>query len=162
MTKSVYIDTSVVSYLTARPTRDMRTATRQVETIEWWTMESRHFDLFSSEVAIEEARRGNADAAKRRVEVLREMTILTLNDDAVELALALVAGRAVPAEAKVDADHIAIATVNNIDYILTWNLSHIANSVTIPIISEICEREGYNSPIITIPSLLRGGLDNGR
>ena len=109
MTKSVYIDTSVVSYLTARPTRDMRTATRQVETIEWWTMESRHFDLFSSEVAIEEARRGNADAAKRRVEVLREMTILTLNDDAVELALALVAGRAVPAEAKVDADHIAIA-----------------------------------------------------
>ena len=162
MTKSVYIDTSVVSYLTARPTRDMRTATRQVETIEWWTMESRHFDLFSSEVAIEEASRGNADAARRRVEVLREMTILTLNDDAAELALALVAGRAVPAEAKVDADHIAIAAVNNIDYILTWNLSHIANSVSIPIISEICEREGYNSPIITIPSLLRGGLDIGR
>ena len=162
MAKSVYIDTSVVSYLTARPTLDMMTAARQVETIEWWTMESRHFDLFSSEVAIEEASRGNADAAKRRVEVLREMTILTLNDDAAELALALVTGRAVPAEAKVDADHIAIATVNNIDYILTWNLSHIANSVTIPIISEICEREGYNRPIITIPSMLRGGLDNGR
>ena len=162
MTRSVYIDTSVVSYLTARPTRDIRTAARQVETIEWWTMESRHFALFSSDVAIEEASRGNADAAQRRIEVLREMTILTLNDDAVELALAFVAGRAVPAEAKVDADHIAIAAVNNIDYILTWNFSHIANSVAIPIISEICEREGYNSPIITIPNQLKGGLDIGR
>ena len=89
MTKSVYIDTSVVSYLTARPTRDMRTATRQVETIEWWTMESRHFDLFSSEVAIEEGSRGNPDAAQRRVEVLREMTILTVTPDASDLADAL-------------------------------------------------------------------------
>ena len=87
---------------------------------------------------------------------------MTLNDDAVELALAFVAGRAIPAEAKVDADHIAIAAVNNIDYVLTWNLSHIANTVTIPIINEICEREGYNNPIITTPKQLQGGLDIGR
>ena len=87
---------------------------------------------------------------------------MTLNDDAVELALALVAGRTVPAGAKVDADHIAIAAVNNIDYSLTWNLSHMANTVTIPIISEVCEREGYNSPIITIPSLLKGDPAIGR
>ena len=162
MTKSVYIDTSVVSYLTARPTRDMRTATRQVETIEWWTMESRHFDLFSSDVTIDEASKGNEDAANRRIEVLREMTILTLTPDASALARALLAGGAVPEGAEVDARHIAVAAVNNIDYILTWNFSHMANTVTIPIISEICEQQGYNSPIITIPSLLKGGFDIGR
>ena len=67
-----------------------------------------------------------------------------------------------PPEAEDDAIHIAIAAVNNIDYILTWNFTHIANSVTIPVIAEVCERQGYNSPIITIPSLLKGGLDIGR
>ena len=92
MTNSVYIDTSVVSYLTARPTRDMRTATRQVETIEWWTMDSRHFDLFSSDVAIEEIKQGHPDAAQRRIEVLREMTILTVTPDASDLADALIEG----------------------------------------------------------------------
>ncbi len=162
MTESVYIDTSVVSYLTARPARDMVTAVRQVETIEWWTMESAHFELFSSDVTIEEASQGNPEAAQRRIEVLRDMTILTLTRDASALARALLAGRAVPEGAEVDARHIAVAAVNNIDYILTWNFSHMANTVTMPAIGEICGQQGYNSPIITTPNQLQGGLDIGR
>ena len=67
-----------------------------------------------------------------------------------------------PPEAEDDVRHIAIAAVNNIDYILTWNFTHIANTVTMPIITEVSERQGYNSPIITIPNQLKGGLTSGR
>ena len=96
MTDSVYIDTSVVSYLTARPARDMVTAVRQVETIEWWTTQSPHFELFSSDVTINEASQGHPEAAQRRIEMLREMTLLTFTREAATLARALLAGGAVP------------------------------------------------------------------
>ena len=162
MTKSVYVDTSVVSYLTARPARDMVTAVRQVETIEWWAVQSSHFELFSSDVAINEARQGDVDAANRRIEVLHEMTILVFTRDASDLARALLAGGAVPENAEDDARHIAVAAVNNIDYILTWNFAHMANTVTVPVIGEVCEQQGYNTPIITTPNQLKGGLDIGR
>ena len=162
MTNSVYIDTSVVSYLTARPSRDIVTAVRQIETIEWWTVQSPHFALFSSDVTIYEAGQGNEDAANRRLEVLREMTILTLNRDALDLAGALLTGGALPEAAADDARHIAVAAVNSIDYILTWNFSHMVNTVAIPIIGEICEQQGYNSPTLTTPNQLKGGLDIGR
>ena len=162
MTESVYIGTSVVSYLTARPAQDMVTAVRQVETIEWWTTQSPHFELFSSDVTINEASQGHPDAANRCIEVLREMTILALTPDASDLTDALIEGRAVPAEAEDDARHIAVAAGNNIDYILTWNFTHIANTVTMPLITEICEQQGYSSPIITTPNQLKGGLHIGR
>ena len=159
MTDSVYIDTLVVSYLTARPTRDMVTAVRQVETIEWWTTQSPYFELFSSDVTIDEAGEGDEDAANRRTEVLREMTvILPLTQEASSLADALLAGGAIPERAVKDARHVAVAAVNNVDYILTWNFTHMANTITIPVISEICEQQGYNSPIITTPSQLKGVL----
>ena len=162
MTKSVYVDTSVVSYLTARPARDMVTAVRQVETIEWWAVQSSHFEIFSSEVAIEEARQGNEDAARRRLDVLSDMTILTFTPAASDLALTLMAEGAVPEGAEVDANHIAVAAVNSIDYILTWNFAHIANTITMPVIARVCEQEGYTSPTITTPSQLKGGFDIGR
>ena len=92
MANSVYIDTSVVSYLTARPAQDAITAARQIETIDWWAVQSPHFELFSSEVATNEARRGNVDAASRRIEVLSEMTILAFAEDAEILARALLEG----------------------------------------------------------------------
>ena len=113
-------------------------------------------------MTIYEASQGHPDAARRRIEALEEMIILTLTSDASALARALMAGGAVPEEAEVDAIHIAIAAVNSIDYILTWNFSHMANTITIPVIREICERQGYDSPIITTPNQLKGGLDIGR
>ena len=155
MTKSVYIDTSVLSCLTHRPARDLVIAARQVETTEWWTVQSPHFELFRSDVPIDEAGQGNEDAANWRIKVLREMTILTLTREASALARALLAGGAVPEGAEDAARHIAVAAVNNIDYILTWNFSHMANTICMPIISEICEQQGFSSPIITTPSQLK-------
>lgn len=155
MTKSVYIDTSVVSCLTHRPARDLLTAARQIETIEWWTVQAPHFELFRSDVAFNEAGQGNEDAASHHIEVLREMTVLTLTDDASDLARALISGGAIPEGGEDAAGHIAVATVNNIDYILTWNFAHMANTVCMPIISEVCEQQGFSSPIITTPRQLK-------
>ena len=155
MTSSVYIDTSVVSYLTDRPARDLLTAARQIETIEWWTVQAPHFELFRLDVAFNEAGQGNEDAASHHIEVLREMTVLTLTDDASDLARALISGGAIPEGAEDAAGHIAVATVNNIDYILTWNFAHMANTVCMPIISEVCEQQGFSRPIITTPRQLK-------
>lgn len=154
MTSSVYIDTSVLSCLTPKPTWDLVTAARQIETIEWWTVQSPHFELFRPDVAIDEAGQGSKDAASRCIEALREMTVLTLTDDAADLTRALMSGGAVPEGAEDAVRHIAVATVHDIDYILTWNFSHIANTVCMPIISEICEQQGFSSPIITTPNQL--------
>ena len=155
MASSVYIDSSVLSCLASRPARDLLTAARQIETIEWWTVQSPHFELFSSDVALNEAEQGSEDAANWRIEVLREMTILTLTREASALARALLAGGAVPEGAEDAAGHIAVATVHAIDYILTWNFAHMANTVCMPIISEVCEQQGFSSPIITTPRQLK-------
>lgn len=102
MAGSVYIDTSVVSNLTAMPSRDIVKAVRQIETIEWWTTQAHHFELFSSDVALEEAKQGNREAAQRRIGVLREMTILLVTLDASSLARALLSEGAVPEVAEVE------------------------------------------------------------
>ena len=154
MTDTVYVDTSVVSYLTARPAQDLVTAARQVETVEWWTVQSPYFELFRSDVAIDGTGQGSGDADKRRIEILREMTILTFTRDTSALARALLEWGAVPEGAEDDAGRIAVAAVNDIDYFLTWNCAHIANTVTMPAIAEVCERQGYSSPIITTPNQL--------
>lgn len=154
MPKSGYIDASVLSSLTSSPTRDLVTAARQFETIEWWTIQSPHFELFRSDVPIDEAGQGNEDAANRCIEVLCEMTVLTLTDDASDLARALISGGAVPEGAEDVANHIAVAAVHAIGYILTWNFAHMANTVTIPIVSDICEQQGFSSPITTTPNQL--------
>lgn len=162
MTNSVYVDTSVVSYLTGRPARDAITAARQIETVDWWAVQSSHFQLFSSEVAIEAARQDNEDAARRRLDVLGDMTILTFTPAASDLALTLMAEGALPEGAEVDANHIAVAAINSIDYLLTWNFAHIANTIAMLVIARMCEQVGYTSPTITTPSQLKGVLDIGR
>ena len=162
MTNSVYIDTSVVSCLTARPVRDLVVAVRQIETIEWWTTQSPHFELFRSDVRFDETGQDSEDASNRRIEALREMTILTLTDDASALARRSWQGGAVPEGAEDDARHIAVAAMHDMGYLMTWDFAHIANTVAMPVISEICERQGYDSPTITTPSQLKGYLDIGR
>ena len=162
MTQSVYVDTSVISYLTVRPSRDVRTAARQIETFEWWAGESSHFELFSSEITVTEAGAGNVEAASRPIEVLGEMTILDFDPDAEDLARVLLLEGAVPENAVDDARQIAIAAVNEIDYLLTWNFAHMANTITVPAIAVICERLGFSTPVITTPNQLKGGTDIGR
>jgi hypothetical protein len=158
MKTRVYIETSVISYLNARPSRDLVVAAHQQISHEWWS--TRHeWELSISALVISEARAGDADAARRRLELLHGLPTLRLTDDALELAQRLLAGAALPEMAKEDALHIAVAAVHGTDYLLTWNCKHIANASKRPLIESICETAGYRPPIICTPEELLGDHD---
>ena len=128
MRLTAYIETSVVSYLTARPSRDVVIAAYQEITREWWREASDRYDLVASALVVAEARAGDPDAARIRIEALEAVTLLDATPDAEILAHALVETGAVPRHAADDAAHIAIAVTNGVDFLVTWNFRHIANA----------------------------------
>ena len=153
MALRVYIETSVVSYLTALPSRDLvRTAHQQV-TLEWWHARQ-GFELYASEAVLLEAGRGDADAAARRLAALGGIPLLAATDEAGELAAAFLTAAALPARAAIDAAHIAIATLHGMDILLTWNCAHIANAIMRPKIEEVCRSHDYEPPVICTPEEL--------
>jgi predicted nucleic acid-binding protein len=149
----VYIETSVLSYLTARLSRDLLQAAHQQITNEWWASRER-FELFVSEAVLEEARRGDPEAAARRIAASRGLPALPANEAARSLARNLLAESVMPAKAAVDAAHVAIATVHGVHFLLTWNCAHIANAVMRERIEDVCRRVGYRPPVICTPEEL--------
>lgn len=151
MKKSVYIETSIPSYLTARPSRDLRAAAWQQLTVQWWEEARAKYDLFTSELTLLEAAAGHPEAAERRLMSLQEIPELTIDEEARDLGERSIFEGGVPAEAQADALHIAIAAIHRIDYLLTWNCRHIDNAARKPIIRSICEKAGYLYPEICTP-----------
>ena len=147
--RSVYVETSIVSYLTSRPSRDVRAAAWQQITLQWWEQERPMYELFCSELVVAEAEAGDAQAARRRLDTLDNIPELPIDDEAKGLASRLMEEGAVPSEA--DALHIAVACVHEIEYLLTWNCRHINNAATKPVIRSICAGAGYTCPEICTP-----------
>jgi predicted nucleic acid-binding protein len=156
MTQTIYIETTVISYLTSRQSRDLIVAAHQQITQEWWETRRNFFNLFISELVIREAGSGDKTAAQRRLAAVNEIPLLELNEGVLTLAGNLVVEKAIPENAKEDALHIALATVHGMDYILTWNCRHIANAELRTAVSSICAFHGYQSPIICTPEELMG------
>jgi hypothetical protein len=154
MKDKVYIETSVVSYLTGRPSRDVVIAAHQELTRQWWETQSSKYELLISELVLEEAAGGDSDAAQRRIQAIRDLHILRTSESAVELATHLVSMRLTPQEYAADAMHIAIAAVNGTDYLLTWNCKHIANAKRRQEIESAIEVAGFASPVICTPEEL--------
>ncbi|MCI0551967.1 MAG: type II toxin-antitoxin system VapC family toxin [Anaerolineae bacterium] len=154
MKPKVYLETTIVSYFVARPSRDIVTAAHQQLTQEWWEGRKSDFDVFISQIVLEEARAGDEDAVKRRLEMLESVPIIEVNPEAVTLAQALVADGIIPQKAAADALHIAIATVQGMDYLLTWNLRHLANASVRNAIADACRQRGYEPPVICTPEEL--------
>ncbi|NQT18715.1 MAG: type II toxin-antitoxin system VapC family toxin [Planctomycetes bacterium] len=152
--KSVYIETSIASYLTARPSQDVRTAAWQQITVQWWEQAREHYELFTSELVVSEAAAGHPEAAQRRLDSLRSITELVVDSEMESLAARLIADGGFPAKAAVDALHVAIATVQAVDLFLTWNCRHINNADTKPIVRSICAVAGYTCPEICTPQEL--------
>ena len=152
---SVYVETSVISYLASRPSRDIIVAGHQQTTLEWWDARD-DWRLFVSPLVMREAGGGDADAAARRLAFARGLMVLPMTDAAQSLAGLLLAGAALPVKAAEDALHIAIGAVHRIEYLLTWNCRHIANATKRVAISAICEQSGYRTPIICTPEELLG------
>ena len=154
MKPKAYIETTIPSYLTAWPSRDLVTAAHQQITHQWWQTRRQDFDLFTSQLVIDESSAGDPDAATRRLEVLDEIPLLEPSEDVAELAQALIGQVPFPKRAAADALHIAIAVVSGMDYLLTWNCTHIANAARRSAIESVCRSKGYEIPIICTPEEL--------
>ena len=159
--KTVYIETSIVSYLMARPSRDLLAAAWQKVTIDWWDTQRDRFDLFASDIVIEEAGKGDEIAAARRLEALAAIPLLTITDEVLVFSEALIQAGAVAKKAIGDSLHIALSAVHGLDYLLTWNYRHIDNAETKPIIRSICLTNRYGYPEICTPQELMGVYENG-
>jgi hypothetical protein len=155
MKPKVYLETTISSYLAAWPSRDLVTAAHQQITHEWWQDRRDEFDLFVSQLVLQEASAGDPDAAARRLAFLDDLPLLEQNEEAVALAEVLVAAIPLPERAAADALHIAIATVHSVDYLVTWNCTHIANARLRGSVEAICRSHGYQPPIICTPVELR-------
>jgi predicted nucleic acid-binding protein len=156
MKKKVYIETSIASYLTARPNRDLVIAARQEITHELWQVLQKQYEIYISALVIQEASRGDENAAKKRLSVLANIPVLEISPDAQALARVLIADNAIPSGYEEDALHIAIASTSGIDVLLTWNFSHINNAFTKTKIIKSVEHHGYEPPIICSPEELLG------
>lgn len=149
--KTVYIETSIPSYLTARPSRDVRGAAWQQITHQWWLEEKQKYESYISELVLAEASSGNAEAAERRLKSLENIPELPIDEEIGDFAQYLMSGGGIPPSSEADALHVAIAAIHRIDFLLTWNCRHINNAATKPIIRKLCEQAGYAFPEICTP-----------
>ena len=154
MLPTAYIETSVISYLTALPSRDVVIAAYQRVTREWWRTARNRFELVASELVLQEAAAGDSAAARARLAELEAVTLLEATDDAAKLTRKFLDLGAIPRKAAEDAAHIAIAVTNGADYLVTWNFRHIANAVLRSRIEHVCRQAGYEPPVICTPNEL--------
>ena len=156
MKPKIYLETTVPSYLTAWPSRDLIRAGHQQITQEWWQTRRQHFDLYISQFVLDEVSAGDTEAASERLIALQDLPLLDLTDEVGELSAALVTSLALPAKATTDAAHIAVAAVHGMHFLLTWNCTHIANAEMAVTIETACRERGFTCPVICTPEELMG------
>ena len=156
MNETVYIETSIVGYLTARPSNNLILMANLEATRQWWDTRRVQFTLYISQVVLDEVARGDTEMATRRLEILRDFPLLEVSDAVQNLAVQFLAKSNLPSKAADDALHIAAATVYGLDYLLTWNCRHIANAQIQKKLSQISLDAGYELPTICTPYELMG------
>ena len=158
MTKPiVYLETTIVSYLSARKSKDVIIAAHQQITQEWWTQRREHYEVYVSQLVVHEISRGDQNAAQKRLEALQGIPSLEITEEAIALAEQFIRRNAIPRHAAEDALHVAIAATHGADYLLTWNCKHIANAEKWLAIANVCQTEEVEPPIICTPEELFGG-----
>ena len=155
MKRRVYIETTIPSYLTAWESKDLIIAAHQKITKDWWLNQRPEYELFISAPVLREAAAGDEDAARQRVAALADAEELEVTSEAEALAGFLLARVPLPERAAIDALHIAVATVSGMDFLLTWNCTHIANATLRSRIESVCRSRGFTAPIICTPEELR-------
>ena len=156
----MYLETSIISYLAARPSRDVIVAARQQLTHTWWRDRRPRFDLYVSQVVLDEILAGDRDAADRRAALVAAIPVLDIVPEVANLAAALIQGVPLPITAGADAAHIAAAAYHRIDFLMTWNSTHIANAELRPRVERVCRESGHPAPILCTPDELMGGRDD--
>ena len=156
MPRRIYIETTIPSYLTARPSRDIVQAARQQLTREWWDVERRNYDLCISQIVLDEAAAGDAEAAQRRMAVIDTLPLLDLTFEVDGLAGAIMQSGLLPASASRDAVHIAVTAIHQVHFLLTWNCRYIANATIFRDLQHVIMSAGYDMPVICTPEELLG------
>jgi predicted nucleic acid-binding protein len=156
MSETVYIETSIIGYLTARPSNNLVLTASVEATRGWWDTRRSEFTLYISQTVLDEVSRGDAEIASRRLEVLRDLPSLVVDEAVRDLAVLLLTKSNLPPKAADDALHIAVATVYGLDYLLTWNCKHIANAQIQKKLAQISFDAGYELPTICTPYELMG------
>jgi hypothetical protein len=154
---TVYIETSIVSYATAWPSKIIKTAVLQQEAKDWWQYERPSFDLVTSQLTLNEASAGDPAAATDRLALLYGLPLLAISEDAENLAAKILAGHMMPQKAAADALHVAVAALARVNYLLTLNCTHIANAHELPRVYRLLNLEGLGGMLICTPSEFLGG-----
>jgi len=150
----LYIETTIISYLTARPSRDLVVAAHQQITQTWWDEQKNFYDLYISQLVVQEVSAGDQQAVERRLNFISDLTLLALKEESLSLTRALISEKIIPTQAIEDALHIAIATIHGMEYLLTWNCKHIANAMMRNKLSVCIKSFGYEPPVICTPEEL--------
>ncbi len=151
---TVYLETTIPSYLAGRPSRDLIVAAHQQLTHDWWEEARTHFDLFISEAVLEEIRAGDPELATRRVKIVEDLPLLSLHDGVRGLVRIYLAELGLPPQAAADVVHISFAVAYQLDYLVTWNCKHIANGHVIQRLVDVNRRLGRPTPVILTPEEL--------
>lgn len=157
--RKIYVETSVISYLTARPSKTIIGAAHQQITLAWWELRS-DYELLVSQSVWQECAAGDPVAAQKRLAALEGIPVLAVTQDMIHLAESLIAQAIIPAKAIEDALHIAVSTLHHVDFLVTWNCRHIANPVIQEKIAVYLEQLGLFLPIICTPEELLGGSND--
>ena len=154
---TVYIETSIIGYLTARSSDVVIFLARQQLPQQWWNDQRTNFDLLTSQLVIDEISAGDPTAAKERIALLDNISLLDVQHPDVQiLADHLIANHLLPQKAAADARHVAVSTVFGVEYLLTWNCKHIANAETLPRIYRMLRDFGFEPPLVVTPEEFSG------
>jgi predicted nucleic acid-binding protein len=156
MKPRLYLETTIPSYLTSRPSRDLIIASHQQITRDWWEKRKGGFQLFISQLVVDEASGGDPAAARERLKAIQHLPLLDITPEVAELAAAILDSGKIPRKAATDAAHIAIAALHGMDFLITWNCVHIANAAIAKALAAICREHGCECRVICTPEELLG------
>ena len=157
MKPKLNIESTIPSYLTAIPSRDLIVAAHQQITREWWEARRDEFAIYISQFVLDEVGAGDSEASKKRLDAIEGFEQLDITDDVTNLAEAIIDSGVIPQDSPTDAAHIAVATVHGMQFLMTWNCAHIANAEISSVVEDVCRTHGFECPVICTPEELMGG-----
>lgn len=150
----VYVETTVISYLTSRPSPNLTIASRQWMTREWWNNYANRFELVISSLVLREISQGDSETAQKRRELVNTVRVLEISEESLDLSRRLIKAEALPPVADRDALHISLAACHHIQYLVSWNFKHIVNPTKQRLIAKVCQEANYQPVIICTPEEL--------
>ena len=160
--QTVYVETTIPSYLAAKASRDLIIAAHQKITQDWWQTVHNRFDLYVSEAVLAEVRAGDPEAVSRRLRLIENLPVLAVNEDVRSLTGHYRKTLGLSGKAQADIPHFAFAVSHNMDYLVTWNCSHIANGEMIKRLMAVNAVIKRPTPLIVTPEEILESLEDSQ